>query len=654
MITKLQNIISTLFVLIPIFIFGQTINLGILTSFEGYTGDGAITNSGLSWTGDTGSNNGLMSGFVSPSFNDNTYNADSVTAQCRFDLFRLYIQLIDLYVDFPATHAPAFGGGETITPGVYSIPGAGSIVGAITLDGGGNTDAFFIIKFNGAMTVGAGSVVTLSGGTQSCNVFWIAEGAISVAASTDLKGTLFAHIGAIGLGAEAVLEGRMLTTDGAITTGSDAVVSLPPCTSSIQMFCEANCTAAPAVDVLGSVSNFAFFASYGAVSNTGTSGIDGDIGTNGGGVISGFASSIHVGEKYSVDATTAQAKIDLDAAYIALMALPNTVTAHASAFGIGETLTPGVYFIAGAGSLEGALTLDGGGDPDAVFVFKFGGAFSVSAQSKVILYNGTRRCNVFWIGGAGVATGAVNIGAGAIIKGTIISHGGACGAGVGAFLAGRMLSTAGAIVFSTGVNYNNPDCVTSEFLREAPLPIELLSFTAHAKEGHVQLNWATASETNNDYFNIERSDDAINFTSINSLGGAGNSSQIINYSEEDNKPLEGTSYYRLKQTDYDGKYSYSNIEAVLFNNINDFIFNVYPNPNDGDLFNLQITKNNNSEVLVVVYDMLINEIYSKVMISGKNASEVLAIYPSQKLNPGIYLITASSGDKIYKKRLIVK
>jgi hypothetical protein len=48
------------------------------------------------------------------------------TAQCRFDLFRLY-HLNDIFVDYPATHAAAFGGGETLTPGVYSIPGAGSM-----------------------------------------------------------------------------------------------------------------------------------------------------------------------------------------------------------------------------------------------------------------------------------------------------------------------------------------------------------------------------------------------------------------------------------------------------------------------------------------------------------------------------------------------
>ena len=89
---------------------------------------------------------------------------------------------------------------------------------------------------------------------------------------------------------------------------------------------------------------------------------------------------------------------------------------------------------------------------------KLGGAFSVAAQSRVILVNGARRCNIFWIGGAGVATGAVSIGTFTYMKGTIISHGGACTAGANTSVEGRMLSTGGAIGFSTGTVYNDELC----------------------------------------------------------------------------------------------------------------------------------------------------------------------------------------------------
>ena len=92
------------------------VNLGILESFEGYTGAGAITNGvGATWAGDAGTNSGVISGFgVPPYFIGNTYNANAITVQCRFDLLRLYLHLNDLFVDYPGTHAPAFGDGEVL------------------------------------------------------------------------------------------------------------------------------------------------------------------------------------------------------------------------------------------------------------------------------------------------------------------------------------------------------------------------------------------------------------------------------------------------------------------------------------------------------------------------------------------------------------
>lgn len=439
----------------------STINLGILESFEAYTGAGGVANgAGGIVNGDVGTNLGIISGFTSPPYTGNTYNANVATDQARKDLLRLYIHLNDKFVDFPGTSGPAFVG--TLTPGIYSTDGAGSL-GALTLDGGGNPNAFFIIKFNGALTVGAGAVVTLTGGTQSSNVFYIANGAISIAAGANLKGNLFSKVGAVGLGANVILEGRMLTMAGAITIGVDAVASPPPSICTIPIFCEGVCSAAPAVNVLGVLSNFALYTSLGAIANTGISGMNGDIGTDG--AISGYTNGVHIGNEQTANALTAQAAIDLDIAYNALMALPNTVINHAAAFGIGETINAGVYFVDGAGSLGGTITLDAQNNPNSIFVFKFAGAFNVAALSKIILANGARRCNVFWIGGAGVPTGAVNIGAASIMKGTFLSHGGACNSGAGVFLSGRQFSTSGAVNTDTAVIYANPECVTSITLK---------------------------------------------------------------------------------------------------------------------------------------------------------------------------------------------
>lgn len=85
-----------------------------------------------------------------------------------------------------------------------------------------------------------------------------------------------------------------------------------------------------------------------------------------------------------------------------------------------------------------------------------------------------------------------------------------------------------------------------------PLPITLTSFTAQQSGNSVVLNWATATEKNNDHFTIERTADGINYEAIATVQGAGNSDVELSYSTTDNNPLSGTSYYRLRQTDYDG------------------------------------------------------------------------------------------------------
>ena len=442
--------------------FSQTLELGVLSSFETFAGVGAVTNGGTS-NGNAGTNTGIISGggFDKASgYTGTLYNNDDTTIQARIDLLRVYIHLDDIFVTYPSTHAPAFGGGETITPGVYSIGGAGSIAGALTLDGGGDTNAVFIMKFEGAFTVGVGSAITLSGGTRAANVFWISQGAISVGASSTIKGTLFAHPGAVTLGANSNIEGRLLTSEGAITIAAGGVAVMPVGPITVPIQCLGNCISVPALDVLRSLKKYALFTSNGAVANAATSGIVGNIGTNLG-AISGFGTSTHVGYTYHPGIETAKAVLDLDSAYNDLIALPNTELGHTPAFGSGETVYTGVYYIGGAGSLAGTIILDGQNNPNSIFVFKFNGAFSVAAQSRVILINGASRCNVFWI-----SEGASDMGTFTYMKGTVLAHGGACSMGANGSMEGRMLSTAGAIGFSTGVVYNDGLC----FGDDTPIP----------------------------------------------------------------------------------------------------------------------------------------------------------------------------------------
>jgi len=97
-----------------------------------------------------------------------------------------------------------------------------------------------------------------------------------------------------------------------------------------------------------------------------------------------------------------------------------------------------------------------------------------------------------------------------------------------------------------------------------PLPIELMYFLARPDGSLVKLDWATASELNNDRFTVERSADGITFQPVLARPGAGNSSSVIEYTDHDRAPLPGVSYYRLRQTDIDGVSTVSPIVAVRF------------------------------------------------------------------------------------------
>jgi hypothetical protein len=97
-----------------------------------------------------------------------------------------------------------------------------------------------------------------------------------------------------------------------------------------------------------------------------------------------------------------------------------------------------------------------------------------------------------------------------------------------------------------------------------PLPVELMSYDAKANSEYVELNWSTASEVNNDFFTVERSTDGIHFAKILTKKAVGNSSVANNYSANDLSPVNGTSYYRLRQTDFDGKNTASKIVSVRF------------------------------------------------------------------------------------------
>lgn len=190
-----------------------------------------------------------------------------------------------------------------------------------------------------------------------------------------------------------------------------------------------------------------------------------------------------------------------------------------------------------------------------------------------------------------------------------------------------------------GISWQIIDCNWS------PLPIELRAFHAIEWDDGVRFMWTTASETNNDYFSVERSADGRDWVVVLRVDGAGNSSSSLDYEATDPEPLAGTSYYRLKQTDFDGQYSYSDAAAVTFDTAVEKKVLIFPNPTNG-----QITIVAGAEEMAgfAVYDLQGGDVTNHVDVKRdgeNNHTADLSLLPS-----GAYTIrTTSNVGRVYKQ-----
>ena len=167
-----------------------------------------------------------------------------------------------------------------------------------------------------------------------------------------------------------------------------------------------------------------------------------------------------------------------------------------------------------------------------------------------------------------------------------------------------------------------------------PLPIQLLSFTAQCQEQDVVLNWSTASEENNQYFTLLRSNDAEHYEVIAQISGAGNSNEILNYSFVDRYVINGSNYYyTLKQTDYDGKSetfdpvhakcNQDNEVSLQIRYDNDIVYAVLSNSQIGSIYNMMIIDHTGRVV-----------VQEKQNVNFQNYYRI----PSQDLAAGLYSV----------------
>jgi len=313
---------------------------------------------------------------------------------------------------------------------------------------------------------------------------------------------------------------------------------------------------------LGTASSYALFTAVGAFGNTGASVVTGDIGTNSG-AFTGFPPGTVTGTTNVANAASLQAANDVIAANNQLTTAPCGPAPVGNSLG-GLTLTPGVYCQTGpaaATDLAGVLTLDGQGNPNAVFVIKLAGAFSTATNSNIALINGASSGNVYF-----QVNGAVNLGTGSTFRGTIVANG-AISLLTGAALQGRGLSINGAI----NLNANTVNA-------PAPQPVLLSSFSAHKEAQTALLSWSTAEEVNSDRFEVEHSLNGKNWRMIGKVAARGNSNDKRWYSFMDVNPANGSNLYRLRIVDRDETFDYSRIRSLEFDI--DIETALYPNPVD--------------------------------------------------------------------------
>lgn len=184
------------------------------------------------------------------------------------------------------------------------------------------------------------------------------------------------------------------------------------------------------------------------------------------------------------------------------------------------------------------------------------------------------------------------------------------------------------------VNYNiSPAGFGPTSVSCAPLPVELVDFEV-GKSGNneVKINWSTATEVNNDFFEIQNSEDGKHWHYVSKIKGSGNTTSVQQYTFFDKNPLRGTSYYRLKQVDFDGKVNFSMIQSISFFSINDKgSIQIYPNP-AGD--EIRISGGISENTKVDIFNVLGNKMpISNIQITGA----VLTLDISHFL-PGIYII----------------
>ena len=219
--------------------------------------------------------------------------------------------------------------------------------------------------------------------------------------------------------------------------------------------------------------------------------------------------------------------------------------------------------------------------------------------------------------------------------------------GVTGSVSGGVATISGTPTVPGVYTYSVDGCnvLTGSITVDIALPIRLVSFTSQCEATNITLKWATASETNNDFFTIERALDGVSFETVGKVAGAGNSSQMRHYSFADTRRVNGRLYYRLKQTDFDGQFEYSTVILANCNEKRTEEFRFYPNP---------VTNELTIEAADHVNPVNFELINSRGEVVYKSRFVQKTTIETSLFVPGLHIIKVQSGSSLEFKKVIIQ